>query len=110
MGNYGGVKHRVFNWFTSLFVFVKGGLWLQVNDEIQVDKYGRMLYHPEFHPNHKKPFTEEELEYLCKFWEYDGRRTMSYALGRPERNLQSLVSKLRKKGLFDYYKNLNKHW
>lgn len=81
-----------------------------LEDDIQFDKWGRMLYHPEFHPNHKQPFTEEELEYLCKYWEHDGRRSMSFALGRPEHSLAVTVARLKKEGLFEYYKNLNKHW
>lgn len=78
--------------------------------EIQYDSQGRMCYHPEFHHNHYKKFTESDLEYLCKYWDYDDRRTLSYALGRPEKNLANTVSRLRKSGKFDYYKNLNKYW
>ncbi|MEJ9151050.1 DNA-entry nuclease [Bacillus smithii] len=79
-------------------------------ENIQFDKWGRMMYHPDYHPNHGKPFIESDLEYLCKYWEYDHRRTMSFALGRPEHSLASMVAKLRKEGLFEYYKNLNKYW
>jgi hypothetical protein len=57
-----------------------------------------------------KRFTEAELEYLCRFWDYDGQEMMSYALDRSEKNLRSQVWKLRKSGKFDYYKHLNKHW
>lgn len=77
---------------------------------LKYDKSKRLMYHPEFHPNNKKSYTEEELEYLCKYWEHDHRQVMSFALGRPETTLQMKVHKLRKEGLFDYYKNLNKHW
>jgi hypothetical protein len=81
-----------------------------MEDSIQYDRFGRMRYHPEFHPNHKKPFKEEELEYLCKFWETDHRQVMSFALGRTEHTLSTKVAELRRLGLFEYYKNLNKHW
>lgn len=57
-----------------------------------------------------KRFTEEELEYLCKFWEYDGQVRMAYALERSEKNLCKTVYKLRKSGKFDYYKTLNKYY
>lgn len=79
-------------------------------EEIQVDNHGRMRYHPEFHPNHGKPYSDSDLEYLCKYWEHDHQRTMAFALGRPEGTLQHMVSKLRKKGLYEYYKNANKYW
>lgn len=57
-----------------------------------------------------KPFTEEDLEYLCRFWDYDGQVLVAYALDRPPDNLCKKVYKLKKSGKFDYYKNLNKHW
>lgn len=81
-----------------------------LEDAIQYDNFGRMKYHPDFHPNHGKPITEEDLEYLCKFWEIDHRRSISFALGRTEHTLQTKVHDIRKQGLFDHYKNLNKNW
>ena len=83
---------------------------MQTQDDIKINNYGRMVYHPDFHFNHGKKFTEAELEYLCKFWESDGRRVMSYALGKTEVTLQQKVNVLRKQGKFEYYKNLNKYW
>ncbi|CAM5660806.1 DNA-entry nuclease OS=Lysinibacillus sphaericus OX=1421 GN=LS41612_04505 PE=4 SV=1 [Lysinibacillus sphaericus] len=44
---------------------------MNVKDDITYDKYGRMQYHPEFHFSHGKPFSESELEYICKFYEVD---------------------------------------
>lgn len=58
----------------------------------------------------KGPFTEEELEYLCKFWDYDGQTIMAYALDRTEKNLRSQIWRLKKSGKFDYYKNLRKYY
>nr|WP_275900502.1 DNA-entry nuclease [Anoxybacillus rupiensis] len=69
-----------------------------------------MKYHPELHPNHGKPFTESDLEYLCKFYEFDGAESISLALGKTEHTILTKVYDLRKRGLFEYYKNLNKHW
>lgn len=80
------------------------------DDEIIYDKQGRMCYHPKFHFNHGKPFTESELEYICKFYEVDEARTISFAIGRTEHTIRSKVDILRKKGLFEYYRTLNKHW
>jgi len=47
---------------------------------------------------------------ICKFYEVDHTRTIAFAIGRTEHTVQTKVTSLRKKGLFDYYKNLNKHW
>jgi len=71
------------------------------------DSNGRLRYHPELHPNHRKPYRLSELEYLCKFWKRGRRRQISLALGRTESTLADKVCKLRKNGLFEYYKNLN---
>jgi hypothetical protein len=79
-------------------------------DGIEFDRLGRMSYHPEFHQNHGKPFSEEDLEYLCKYFEIDPVRTIAFALGRTEHTCASKVTYLKKRGLYDYYKNLNKHW
>lgn len=57
-----------------------------------------------------KRFTEEELEYLCRFWEHDGQNLMADALDRDGKSLRSQVNYLRKSGKFEYYKKLNKHW
>lgn len=58
----------------------------------------------------RKQYSEAELEYLCKFWEHDGQELMACALDRPSKNLKNAVSRLRKSGKFEFYKNLNKHW
>ena len=80
----------------------------QVSEKVVYDNFGRMQYHPDYHPNQGKPYSEEDLIYLCKFWEYDHRQTVAMALGRTEHTLASKVYTLRKAGKFDYYKN--KEW
>lgn len=67
-------------------------------------------YDPEFHPNHGSFFTESDLEYLCKYFEIDELRSLSYALGRTENTLVWKVQELKRKGLYEHYKTLNKHW
>ena len=74
------------------------------------DKYGRMAYHPEFHFAHRQPFTESDLEYLCKYYESDGASSIGMALGKTQKTITAKVKYLREKQLFEYYKNLNKHW
>ncbi|MED1950477.1 DNA-entry nuclease [Brevibacillus centrosporus] len=73
-------------------------------DGLSYDSMGRIQYHPEFHFSHRKPFTQEELEYLCRFYEVDDSRTMAFALGRTESTIMSKVSELKKQGQFDHYK------
>lgn len=73
-------------------------------DGLTYDSMGRIQYHPDFHFSHRKPFTEEELEYLCRFYEVDDSRTMAFALGRTEATVVAKVSELKKRGLFEYYK------
>lgn len=81
-----------------------------VQEDIRYDSSNRMMYHPDFHFNHGNPFTVSELEYLCKYWEFDDRRTMSFSLGRPETILAATVYQLKKSGQFEHYKHLNTFW
>lgn len=71
---------------------------------IEYDDRGRMLYHPEFHPNQGKRFSDEETAYLCKFYETDTLKSLSLALGRLEKSLEDRIAYLKKKSLFDYYR------
>lgn len=77
---------------------------------VEYDRFGRMQYNTVYHPNHGKPFTESDLEYLCKYYERDGFKLMAMALGKTEKTVAQKVAELRKQGRFDYYKRLNKHW
>ncbi|MGG4444517.1 DNA-entry nuclease [Brevibacillus fortis] len=74
-----------------------------IEDGLEYDSYGRMQYHPEFHFNHGTPFEEDELEYLCKFYETDSTRSLSFALGRTERTVRSKIDQLRKTGMYQVY-------
>ncbi len=90
----------------------------KTSNTIEYTSDGTMKFNPEFHHNHGKRFTEEELEYLCKFYQADGAKVISLALGRTEKVVATKVSSLRKKKradgsqttMFEYYKNLNKYW
>lgn len=77
---------------------------------IQYDQNGRMEYNPQFYHNQGKPYTVSEYEYICKFYETDGLQLVSLALGRTENSIHSLVVRLKRNGLFDYYRNLNTFW
>jgi hypothetical protein len=73
---------------------------------IEYDEFGRMNYHPDIHFNHKRPWTEEDLAYLCRFHHSDGCDSLQYALGRTSKTLGSKVCDLRKEDMFDYYYKL----
>lgn len=79
-------------------------------DGIEYDNFKRMKYHPDFHFSHGKPFSESDLEYICKYYEVDHSRTIAFAIGKTEHTIRTKVNELKKKGLYEYYKNLNKHW
>ncbi|MDP1513094.1 DNA-entry nuclease [Paenibacillus ottowii] len=74
--------------------------------EIEYDQFGKMKFHPDFHFAHGKAFSLEDLEYLCTFYEYDGPRSISLALGKTERTCASKYNALKKRGLLEYYKKL----
>ena len=67
----------------------------------------RMLYNSEYHENHKRPWTQEDLVYLCKMYEVMDKHSLSLALGRTHSTLLTKVYMLRKKGLFDHYKMMD---
>lgn len=77
---------------------------------IEYDSCKRMKYHPEFHFSHGKRWEEWELEYICKFHFCDDLRTLGFALGKTETTVANQLTKLKKQGLFEHYKFLNKHF
>lgn len=74
---------------------------------VEYDRWGRMKYHPEFHHNYRKSYTVKELAYICKHYGQGNLKTLSLDVGRTEQSLRTLVYQLKKKGLYEYYKNLN---
>ena len=52
-----------------------------IDPTVEYDRWGRMKYHPEYHENHGKSFTIEELYYLCKYWEVDDIKDLSFGMG-----------------------------
>lgn len=78
--------------------------------EITYDKRGRMRYHPDYHPNMGKPWTQSDIEYLCKYFEVDDINALSFALGRTADSISVKVTRLQQQGKYEYYKNLNKYW
>ena len=75
-----------------------------IDETVEYDNVGRMKTHPIYHHESGKPWTQGELVYLCKFYEFDGIQKISYGLGRPEYACSRKVKDLRKSGLFRKYK------
>lgn len=80
---------------------------MTIMGEVQYDRWGRMQYHPEFHPNQGKRYTVKELAYLCKYYIPGNVKTLALDLGRTEHSVRQYVNELRRKGLFDHYKYMN---
>lgn len=68
----------------------------------------RLRYNPEFHENHGKPFTVNELIYLCSSYDSMKKADIAMALGRTHSTILSKAHELRKSGQFEHYKNLGK--
>ena len=82
----------------------------QTDKPVEYDEFGHMLYHPDYHTKHGTHWSEEDLEYLCKYGDFDRLQDISLALERTFRTVAEMKKKLRAKGLYNYYKTLNKHW
>lgn len=82
----------------------------EIEKRVTYDHLGRMNYHPFYHSRTGKAFTASEIEYLCKYWEVDSPELLSLALERTEKSLYSKVKRLKKNGLYEFYKNRNKYW
>ena len=72
------------------------------------DKYGRMLYNPEYHDQHGKIWDDEDLIYLCSMHDAMKRKDISMALGRTETTVATKLYDLQKQGRYDYYRQLGK--
>ncbi len=63
------------------------------------DDYGRMKYHPKYHPNQGKPWTTEDQKYLIEYYEQLGPEQISFDLGRTIHTVMTRAYELRKKGV-----------
>ncbi len=69
------------------------------NIPVTYDAYGRMRYHPDFHPNHGQAWKLSEQNYLIERYELDGPEQVSFALGRTIKTVMERACELRKQGL-----------
>lgn len=73
----------------------------------EYDAHGRLKYHPSLHTKHGQPWTEEDLEYLCKFHGVEPLATLALALDRPETSIATKIRVLKREGKYEYYRNLS---
>ncbi|BDE46801.1 hypothetical protein WHT_c26110 [Bacillus cereus] len=70
-----------------------------------------MKYHPDYHPNHKKPYSTKGLAYIYKYYGFGKVKEIALALGRTELMIRQLVNTLRKECLkiikLNVYKDIN---
>lgn len=62
------------------------------------DSYGRMNYHPDYHPNQGTPWTTTDQQYLIEFYEKLGPEQVSLDLGRTIHTVMTRAYELRKRG------------
>lgn len=65
---------------------------------LEYDTQGRIKYNPELHDRQGLPWSEEETEYLIKWYDIIGMEEMSLALGRTEGTVASKVCRLQRQG------------
>ncbi len=66
----------------------------------------RMRYNPEFHDNHGKRWTDDDLAYLCASWYGMNKADIAMALGRTHGTVLSKAYDLKRSGKFEHYKRL----
>lgn len=75
-------------------------------DKVKYDKWHRMQYDPEYHDNHNKPWTVNDLAFLCGQYKSMKKLDLSLALGRTHRTILSKASQLRKEGQFKHFEEI----
>lgn len=76
---------------------------------VTYDAYGRMQYHPDYHPNHGLPWKTTDQSYLIERYEQDGPEQVSFALGRTIHTIMEKACELRKLGLMPKPVKLKHH-
>jgi hypothetical protein len=56
-----------------------------------------------------RKWTNEEIEYLVKFYEHDGSKSLAYALDRTDKDIRAKWLYLKKTGQLELYKKFNRY-
>lgn len=67
-----------------------------------------MRFNPEYHDNHGKPFSRDDLIYMCCMWDSMKKADIAAALGKTHGAVLTKAYLLRKKRSFNYYRRLGK--
>ena len=78
---------------------------LEREEGLEYNSMGEMLYNPLYHAPKGKPWTTEDLVYLCKYHDIDGIKKISLALDRTPRTCGSQIGNLRTSGMYQHYRN-----
>lgn len=75
------------------------------NDDVEFTKKDTYMRSSKYyHPNDGKPWTVEDLRYLVKFYEFDGPKNISLALGRTCKSIKIQYQKVKKNGELEFYR------
>ncbi len=66
----------------------------------------RLKYSQEMCERHYKPFTTNELVYLCQYYGNISSRELAMALGRTQKAILNKISKMKKSGEYEFYKKI----
>ncbi|KOO40320.1 hypothetical protein [Priestia koreensis] len=64
----------------------------------------------DFFPHTNKRWHESDLEYIAKFYDFDGIESVSMALGRSEESVKSRFYRLQRAGKIDSYRKFGRFW
>lgn len=78
---------------------------LEREEGLKYNYMGEMLFNPLYHAPKGRPWSTEDLTYLCKYHDIDGLKKISLALDRTPRTCGSQLGNLRASGRYDYYRN-----
>lgn len=65
---------------------------------VKYDRWGRMGYHPEYHPKHRQAWSNADEKYLIENYELHGPCMVAAALGRTIGVVMTRACELRKTG------------
>lgn len=69
----------------------------------------RMKFNPEYHKNHRCPYSEEEKAYMCAMWDHMNKADIALALERTPGTISNQVYLLKKQHKFEYYRQMGKN-
>lgn len=70
---------------------------------LQFSKYGRMVYHPDWHYRHRKRMTVAELAYIVQSYARGDVKALALDIGRTCKTVRTSANNVRRLGLWDSY-------